>query len=132
MASYESNLKEVQKELQKKQERALESSSQFVLGEVSHRAPVDTGNLKGSYHREIDRTKHVVYIGTNVYYAPFQEFGTGIYAESGKGRKTPWVYMDDHGNWRITRGSRANPHLRPSFRENKERIQKLIRQEMGR
>jgi HK97 gp10 family phage protein len=38
-------------------------------------APVDTGNLRNSItHQQLDEDTEV--IGTNVHYAPYQEFGT--------------------------------------------------------
>jgi HK97 gp10 family phage protein len=132
VVKYESFLKEVKGELEKRQIRALRSAGMFVLGEVSLRAPVRTGNLKGSYHTELDAIKKIVYIGTNVHYAPYMEFGTGIHAESGKGRQTPWAFMGDDGQWRMTRGTRPRPHLRPAFMDNVARIQDLISREMAR
>ena len=39
-------------------------------------APVDTGRLKGSISSVVDEQNTCVYIGTNVEYAPYQEFGT--------------------------------------------------------
>lgn len=73
-------------------------------------------------------TSKIAYIGTNVHYAPYLEFGTGIFAESGQGRQTSWAYQDAQGNWRHTRGSRPQPHLRPAFQ--REKIKKLIEREM--
>jgi HK97 gp10 family phage protein len=130
VVKYESFTSEVMKALEKNQLRALEAASQFVLGETSLRCPVDTGNLKGSYHRKIDKKEKVAYIGTNVEYAPFVEFGTGIYAESGRGRKTAWAYQDDKGRWWVTRGARPQPHLRPAFSDNRNRIRMLIEREL--
>ena len=39
-------------------------------------APVDTGRLKNSITSALDPEEQVAYIGTNVEYAPYQEFGT--------------------------------------------------------
>lgn len=130
MVKYESFMKDVAKQLENRQQRALEAASQFVLGETSLRCPVDTGNLKGSYHRKIDMKGLVAYVGTNVHYAPYVEFGTGIYAESGKGRKTAWAYQDDSGRWHATRGSKPQPHLRPAFADNRDRIKMLVEREL--
>ena len=51
---------------------------------------VDTGRLRNSVTHAIadNGTEKAVYIGTNVPYAPYHEFGTGIYATSGGGRRT--------------------------------------------
>jgi phage gpG-like protein len=37
---------------------------------------VDTGRLKNSISHAVDEEEPAVYIGTNVEYAPYQEFGT--------------------------------------------------------
>lgn len=38
-------------------------------------APVDTSNLKNSMDSEVDMGEKAVYVGTDVEYAPFVEFG---------------------------------------------------------
>ena len=43
---------------------------------AADKAPVDTGRLKGSISHAVDEDEPAVYIGTNVEYAPYQEFGT--------------------------------------------------------
>jgi HK97 gp10 family phage protein len=57
---------------------AIEEGSIIVEGQAATLAPVDTGLLRKSInHRIIDRKGYPVgQIGTNVEYAPFQEFGT--------------------------------------------------------
>ena len=40
------------------------------------KAPVDTGRLKNSISNAVDEDELAAYIGTNVEYAPYQEFGT--------------------------------------------------------
>ena len=39
-------------------------------------APVDTGRLKNSITSAVSTEEQAAYIGTNVEYAPYQEFGT--------------------------------------------------------
>lgn len=56
--------------------RALE-----IIGQVAERyakgyAPVDTGRLRNSISHEVAPDENAVYVGTNVEYAPYQEFGT--------------------------------------------------------
>lgn len=133
---FESNLKGVIKELDRRAAKALLSAGKFVLTEVSLRTPVGQystgrvgGRLRVSYGDKYDFKAMEAYIGTNVEYAPFVEYGTGIYAESGNGRKTPWAWEDEAGNWHWTRGMKARPHLRPAFQENLTRIQQLIERE---
>jgi len=44
-------------------------------------APVDQGRLRGSIKVEVDPSPSPQWakVGTNVFYAPYQEYGTGIY-----------------------------------------------------
>lgn len=57
---------------------ALEEASVIVEQRAALLAPVDTGLLRKSIsHRVIDRNGYPVgQVGTNVEYAPYQEFGT--------------------------------------------------------
>ena len=65
---------------------------------------IDTGRLKNSITHAVDEENKCVYIGTDVEYAIYHEFGTGRYAEGGGGRSTPWAYQDKDGVWRWTSG----------------------------
>lgn len=65
---------------------------------------IDTGRLKNSITHAVDESEQCVYIGTDVEYAIYHEFGTGRYAEGGGGRSTPWAYQDKDGVWRWTSG----------------------------
>lgn len=65
---------------------------------------IDTSRLKNSITHAVDEANQCVYIGTDVEYAIYHEFGTGKYAEGGGGRQTPWAYQDKDGVWRWTSG----------------------------
>lgn len=51
-----------------------------IGGDAAHtaasKAPVDTGRLKNSIEHAVVPSEKAAYIGTNVEYAPYQEFGT--------------------------------------------------------
>lgn len=83
-------------------------------GYAKRLCPVDTGNLRNSITHEVVDDEHAVYIGTNNEYAAYVELGTGIYAEGGGGRPTPWVYQDAEGNWYYTHGQKPQPFLKPA------------------
>lgn len=87
----------------------------------------DTGNLRYSITHVVDEDEPAVYIGTNVEYAPYVELGTGIYAEGGGGRPTPWVYQDAKGNWHYTRGNKAQPFLKPAVAEHADKYREIIK-----
>lgn len=61
----------------------LRRSGLTVEGGAKERAPVDTGLLRSSITTELDKSALPLFVkvGTNVPYAPYQEFGTGLLAE---------------------------------------------------
>ena len=68
-------------------DEALRKSCLLVERTAKEKAPVETGTLRRSIHTEL----HDKYgeVGTNLHYAPYVEFGTGIFAKDGNGRQTP-------------------------------------------
>ena len=91
-------------------------------------APKDTGALRNSIQSEVQNDgfdiKGVVF--SPLEYAPYVEYGTGLFAEE-NGRKTPWTYEDEETGERIfTRGQKPHPYLRPALFENREKITKIL------
>lgn len=89
----------------------------------------DTGTLTNSIQSEVqsDGWNITGIIFTPVEYAPYVEYGTGLFAEKGNGRKTPWSYEDEKTGERIfTRGQKPQPYLRPALFENREKITKIL------
>lgn len=60
-------------------------------------------------------------------YAVHVHYGTGIYAEGGKGRKTPWVYMDEEGRFHRTVGVKPKPYLVDALLSSKEDVLKILK-----
>jgi HK97 gp10 family phage protein len=90
-----------------------------------------TGALRNSIQSRVEKDgqeiKGIVF--TNLEYAPYVEFGTGLFAEAGNGRKTPWTYEDEATGERIfTRGQRPQPFLRPALYNNKEKITQMLKE----
>lgn len=73
------------------------------------------GALKQSLVYVVNLAEKTVTIGTNLFYALYVELGTGIFAENGDGRKTPWVWKDQNGKYHFTRGMKPQPFLRPAI-----------------
>lgn len=118
---------------------AGEKGMMVVEGSAKEKVPVDTGDLRRRITTKVlKQTKNTaeVAVGTNLKYAPYVEFGTGLYAESGEGRKTPWRYRyagkKGRRGWRWTRGMRGKPYLRPAWDENKGKVAEVVREELGR
>lgn len=86
---------------------------------------VDTGQTKNSFHYQLVTKGDDTYcvVGSIQENAIWEEFGTGVYAENGNGRKTPWSYMDAKGKWHKTVGKTGTGALRKSFKINEKPLQ---------
>lgn len=104
---YVSHTKAFKKKYDEAQERTLEAVGQVSTGWMIAHAPLGKSGgsgYKSSIQYEVDMKEKKVTDYTDVLYAPYIEFGTGIFTENGKGRKKPWVYMDDDGEFHFTEG----------------------------
>lgn len=124
------NSEEVLAALQEATLRALEKCGLTAEGYAKKLCPVDTGNLRNSITHLVDESELCAYVGTNAEYAAYVELGTGIYAESGDGRPTPWVYQDAQGNWHMTHGQRAQPYLKPAVADHAATYRNIIEDEL--
>lgn len=123
----ENNKDEILGSLEDAIERALEAMGMQAENHVKmYETAVDTGTLRNSITHTLE-SKDTVAIGTNVEYAPYVEYGTGIYAESG-GRKTPWVYKDDKGKWHRTVGQKPIHFLRDGIMNHLGEYAKIAEQ----
>lgn len=101
--------------------KALTNSCILVRDDASLNCPVDTGQLKRSLTYDIQENVGVV--GTNVFYAPYVEYGTGLFARDGDGRKdVPWRYQTADGSWHSTSGQKPQPYLEPALEKNRQAI----------
>ena len=77
---------------------ALEEVGGEMESQVKRNTKVKTGKTKASWTHKVDEHNKVVYIGSNYENAIWEEFGTGIYAQNGNGRKdVPWTYQSEDG-----------------------------------
>lgn len=61
-------------------------------------------------------------------YAPYVEYGTGLFAENGNGRKeVPWFYQDEKGAWHKTSGMHPHPFLRPALQQSRKQIDRIVK-----
>ena len=91
------------------------------------KAPKDTGALRRSITSKVDGLTGIVF--TPLQYSPYVEYGTGLFAENGAGRKdVPWNYQDDKGEWHSTRGQKPQPFMRPALNENRTEIIRIIKE----
>ncbi len=121
---------EIGKELRAALLRALERCGSQAEGYAKDLAPYDTNRLKNSITHQVNDDEMSVIIGTDVEYGVYQELGTGIYAEGGAGRPTPWVYQDEKGNWHYTRGNKAHPFLKPALADHAQTYRNIFEDEL--
>lgn len=105
--------------------RALEAIGLQAEGYAKMLEYVDTGRLRNSITHGVDGD--TAYIGTNVEYAPYVEFGTGIYASNGGGRKDPWAYQDDKGNWHRTSGIKPSHAFQKAINDHKKEYEEIAK-----
>lgn len=81
-------------------------------------APVDSGYLRQSITVEIMDGGLKARVLVDASYAIYIEYGTGIYAVNGDGRKDGWVYYSDAlGEYVFTRGMKAQPFWMPALKK---------------
>lgn len=105
---------------------ALGKACALVERSAKQKAPKDKGDLRRSITSKVEGTEGVVY--TPLEYAPYVEYGTGLFAENGGRTDVPWNYQDDEGNWHSTSGMKPQPYMRPALNENREEILRIIKE----
>lgn len=114
-------------------EKALGQACAKVERSAKEKAPKDTGALRRSITSKVEHTdgkiQGVIY--TPLEYAPYIEYGTGLFAENGGRKDVPWCYQDDKGEWHTTSGMRPQPFMRPALNENREEIARIIKEALG-
>jgi HK97 gp10 family phage protein len=118
----------------------MNKATQLVHGQAKALAPVDKGGLVGSIHMQVKHTGKELQgrVYTNLEYAPYVEFGTGIngngtypYTIEGLNleyKNKGWAYYDeDKGEWIYTKGQVAQPYMYPALKENEKTIKRMFK-----
>ncbi|HOA84003.1 MAG TPA: HK97 gp10 family phage protein [Thermodesulfovibrio thiophilus] len=143
-------LDKLQEKLQKLEGKAregvvkvLDDSALAVLRSAQIKCPVDTGNLRASLTKEVNKEKLYAIVGTKIEYAPYVEYGTGIFGlrKTRLTKAPPPGALEDwakkHGfesGYIVSRaifragGVRPHPYLRPAYEENRKDINANIKQ----
>lgn len=103
---------------------ALEAIGLQAEGYAKMLEYVDTGRLRNSITHGVDGD--TAYIGTNVFYAPYVEFGTGLYADNGGGRKDAWTYKGEDGEWHKTHGIKPSHAFQKAINDHKKEYQHIF------
>lgn len=110
-------------------ESSVKKACALVEGDAKENTKKVTGELRRSMDYEVENRGDIIEgtVFNTAEYAPYVEYGTGLFAEEGNGRKdVPWHYQDEKGEWHSTKGQHPQPFLRPAFNANKDNIMKII------
>lgn len=108
-------------------ENSLEEAISEVESQTKRNTKVKTGKTKTSWQHKVDKDKCEAYVGSNYENAIWEEFGTGIYAQHGNGRKdVPWVYQDEKGRWHRTSGKKPRKALQRALNDTKDSIKSFF------
>ena len=129
--------------------RALGKACAIVERSAKQNAPKGNGELRRSITSKVEGsgTDIVGIVYTPLEYAPYVEYGTGLFAEGGNGRKdVPWyipigndfteadarryhypiVEGANGQKFARTYGSHPHPFMRPALNENRAEILRLL------
>lgn len=89
------------------------------------------GKTKDSWEHIVNTDKMEVQIGSRYQNALWEEFGTGIYALNGDGRKTKWVYRTEDGKYHTTVGKKPRRALFRAYNSKKNAIIREAKRRFG-
>lgn len=112
---------------EEKIQAGLKKACLMVEASAKDKAPKGkTGELARSISSQVEGLTGTVF--TPLEYAPYVEFGTGLFAESGGRSDVPWSYKDDKGDWHTTYGQHPHPYMRPALNENREDVIRILKE----
>ena len=115
---------------EQKFEASLGKACAIVERAAKQNAPKGTGELRRSITSKIERNDGELQgiVFTPLEYAPYVEYGTGLFAEEGGRKDVPWNYQDDKGEWHSTSGQHPHPYMRPALDDNREEILRILKE----
>ncbi len=121
-------------------QKAVRTAAITLKNKAQELVPIDTGRLRGSIHYQgpfVTYDNVYATVGTNVEYAPYQEYGTGVFA--GRGMITPkrarilaWKGKDK--KWHVAhavRGIRGKFYFKQAHEYTKPILSDLLREATG-
>lgn len=107
-------------------QKALGKCCALVERSAKQLAPKDTGALRRSITSKVEGLEGIVF--TPLEYAPYIEYGTGLFAVNGGRTDVPWNYQDDAGNWHSTSGQKPQPFMQPALNMNRTQIMDILKE----
>lgn len=110
--------------------KAMGQACAVVERTAKETAPKDTGALRRSIESKVETSSGQVKgtVFTPLEYAPYVEYGTGLFATGGGRSNVPWRYQDDSGEWHTTSGQKPQPFLIPALKSNRDKIVSTIKE----
>jgi len=107
-------------------EDTVKKATTLVHGQAKALAPVDTGNLAGSIRMEVKKKDQSIEgrVFTNVQYAPYVEFGTGVKGNGSYPYEVEGLKLTYHESWG---GMPAQPYMYPALKQNEKIIKQLFK-----
>lgn len=129
------NIPEVEQALSEALRRGFKVCGDVAKGHAMKDCPVDTGTLSGSIDYDSDDKQMIV--GTNEEYAPYVEYGTGIYGP----HKSPIVPTEKKAlHWKdkagkdhfakSVKGMKARPFIKPALSKHVDEYKKVLADEL--
>jgi HK97 gp10 family phage protein len=114
---------------QSTQKALLKGGAVFEKALKQDPTPKDTGLLRESMHTEA-KDANTVSVGTNVDYAAYVEFGTGLRGDPSVSHTTKryWKHKDGSGEWHVFHGQPPQPFMRTAFAENKDKVVDAVKE----
>lgn len=130
MSDFGNSCDNASEEIMKLLQKNMGSTLVYIANKAKEKVGVDTGALRADTRslgiKLVGDELHGA-VGNTLDYALYHHQGTGIYAENGNGRKTPWVYEDPKtGNKVFTKGSKPNPYLKNTIEQEQNNISKWL------
>lgn len=114
---------DVKKKIQQSGVAWLHEASGEIKSQTQRNTRVDTGLTKSKWDNVVDEKKLEAQIGSRMENAIWEEFGTGIHALNGDGRKdVPWAYQDENGKWHKTKGKKPSRAFHFAYQTMKPRV----------
>lgn len=108
--------------------RIVVETAYIIHSNAQALAPVDESNLRDSIEVEVLPGGLTAIVRVTAHYAIYVEYGTGIYAVEGDGRKTPWRYYSDKlGRFVTTEGMKPQPFWDSSVEKGRRHFRKEMR-----
>lgn len=110
--------------------KAMNKACAIIERTAKQKAPKGNGSLRNSITSKVENGGSEITgtVFTTLHYAPYVEYGTGLFAENGGRSDVPWVYCDEKGDFYTTYGMNPHPYMRPALYENRDKIIQVLKE----